>query len=53
MTEPYQKWMDYIEIGENGWWKGIREDAPDWAKEEYKKYKARRDKENTNGVITK
>ena len=33
----YEPWMDYMVIGEHGW-DGIREDAPQWAKDAYQAY---------------
>lgn len=40
LPEP---WLKYIERDDEGMWKGVREDAPDWAKEGYAKWKAKHD----------
>ena len=44
-------WDDWMEYDEDGFYSGIREDAPDEVKEAYKTYLA--EKENISGYIVK
>lgn len=38
------RFMDYMTHGEDGKMNGVREDAPEWAKKQYKEYVERRDR---------
>lgn len=47
-----EPWMEYVVSDEDGWC-GVREDAPDWAREGYEQYKKIITQTDENGVITK
>ncbi|MCL2712068.1 MAG: hypothetical protein FWD37_02170 [Methanomassiliicoccaceae archaeon] len=47
--ERIASWREYTSYGDDGFVNGMREDAPQWAKDEYKKYMSA--KYNPDGSI--
>lgn len=46
-------WYDWMEYGEDGFYSGIRKDAPDEIKKAYAEYLENKEKEKENGYIMK